>query len=200
MKDEASGLSSWLPDHIYGAKARYDWRAVKADVQKHGVYNSLLIALMPTATTSQILGMLKMTCVQYVSTETRNVEMSETNDIGNSESFEPRTSNVFMRRTHAGDFRCVNRHLVSRLQRLNLWTLNLRNRIVSHGGSVQRIMEIPEKVRNVFKTASELKFITMIKMSAERSPFICQSQRYACVLAGYHSHIICLQKLLCASQ
>ena len=99
--------------------SRYDWDKLRADVMKHGARNSLLVSPMPTASTSQILG--------------------------NNESFEPFTSNIYTRRVLSGEFICVNRHLVKDLIRQGLWTASVKNQIIANNGSVLNIKEIPEK-------------------------------------------------------
>lgn len=112
------------------ASNRYDWDKLKADVKKYGARNSLLMAPMPTASTSQVLG--------------------------NNESFEPFTANVYTRRVLAGEFVCVNKHLVRDLIRLNLWTPSIKNTLVAHNGSVQQIPEIPADIKQLYKTVWEI--------------------------------------------
>ena len=127
-----------------------DWTELKSKLSKHGARNSLLIAPMPTASTSQILG--------------------------NNECFEPFTSNIYTRRVLAGDFMVVNKYLVEDLTKLGLWTSEIRTQIISNNGSIQVIEEIPQKLRDVYKTVWEIPQKTLIDMSADRAPFICQSQ------------------------
>jgi ribonucleoside-diphosphate reductase alpha chain len=127
-----------------------DWTELKSKLSKHGARNSLLIAPMPTASTSQILG--------------------------NNECFEPFTSNIYTRRVLAGDFMVVNKYLVEDLTKLGLWTSEIRTQIISNNGSIQGIDEIPQKLRDVYKTVWEIPQKTLIDMSADRAPFICQSQ------------------------
>lgn len=127
-----------------------EWSVLRAALKKFGARNSLLVAPMPTASTSQILG--------------------------NNECFEPFTSNLYTRRVLAGDFIVVNKHLVNDLTELGLWTTEIRTQIIADNGSVQGILEIPEKLREVYKTAWEIPQKTLINMSADRAPFICQSQ------------------------
>jgi ribonucleotide reductase alpha subunit len=131
-------------------KDLWDWDALKAKVARHGLRNSLSIALMPTASTSQILG--------------------------NTECIEPITSNMYMRRTMAGEFVVVNRHLVGALVKLGLWTDSVRRALIANNGSVQKIEGIPDHVKEVFKTAWEIKQKALIDLSADRGPFVCQSQ------------------------
>jgi ribonucleoside-diphosphate reductase alpha chain len=115
-----------------------------------GVRNSLLVAPMPTASTSQILG--------------------------NNECFEPFTSNLYTRRVLAGDFMVVNKFLVDDLMKLGLWTSDIRTRIIANNGSVHGIPEIPQQLRDVYKTVWEIPQKVLIDMAADRAPFICQSQ------------------------
>jgi ribonucleoside-diphosphate reductase alpha chain len=119
-------------------------------VKQYGVRNSLLVAPMPTASTSQILG--------------------------NNECFEPFTSNIYTRRVLAGDFMVVNKYLVNDLAKLHLWTSDIRTQIVANNGSIQDIPDIPLEIRDVYKTVWEIPQKTLIDMSADRAPFICQSQ------------------------
>jgi ribonucleoside-diphosphate reductase subunit M1 len=123
---------------------------VKEDLAKHGIRNSLLVAPMPTASTSQILG--------------------------NNETFEPYTSNVYTRRILAGDFVCLNKNLVEYLIEKNLWTAEVRNKLIAANGSVQGISEIPEEGRELFKTVWEIGQKRVIELALGRSPFIDQSQ------------------------
>lgn len=127
----------------------YDWDSLRAKVMKEGVRNSLLIALMPTASTSQILG--------------------------NNECFEPYTSNMYTRRTIAGDFIVINKHLVKDLMSVGLWNAEMKNKIINQNGSVQKITEIPADIRALYKTVWEIKQKILIDMSIDRSPFVCQT-------------------------
>lgn len=129
---------------------RWDWESLRAKVQKVGVRNSLLVAPMPTASTSQILG--------------------------NNECFEPYTSNLYTRRTLAGEHIVVNKHLMRDLVRLGLWDEEMREAIMAANGSIQGIEVIPEKVRSIYKTAYELSQKVILDMAADRGAFICQSQ------------------------
>ena len=129
---------------------RWDWYSLKAEVLKHGVRNSLLVAPMPTASTSQILG--------------------------NNECFEPYTSNIYVRRVLSGEFVVVNKHLLNDLIELNLWNDEMKNRIIANNGSIQKIDEIPDHIKDVYKTVWEIKQRTLIDMAADRGAFICQSQ------------------------
>ncbi|MEQ8470719.1 MAG: ribonucleoside-diphosphate reductase subunit alpha [Marinoscillum sp.] len=129
---------------------RWDWYDLKQRVRKHGVRNSLLLAPMPTASTSQILG--------------------------NNECFEPYTSNIYTRRTLSGEFIVVNKHLMTDLIKLGLWDDRMKNRIMTTNGSVQDIPEIPEDIKERYKTVWEISQKSIIDMSADRGAFICQSQ------------------------
>ena len=127
----------------------WDWEALRSRILESGAWNSLLIALPPTASTAQILG--------------------------NNECFEP-SSNLFVRSTLAGDFTMVNETLVDILMKANMWTPEIQDKIIFNRGSVQAIKEIPKKLREVFRTVWEISQKEYIKMSADRGPFICQSQ------------------------
>lgn len=132
------------------SSGRYDWEELKREVKKHGVRNSLLVAPMPTASTSQILG--------------------------NNECFEPYTSNIYTRRVLSGEFVVVNKHLLKDLIKLNLWNDKMKNRLIEMNGSVQNINDIPQNLKDLYKTAWEIKGKTLIDMSADRGAYICQSQ------------------------
>jgi ribonucleoside-diphosphate reductase alpha chain len=128
---------------------RWDWTSLKQDVKKHGVRNSLLLAPMPTASTSQILG--------------------------NNECFEPYTSNIYSRRVLSGEFVVVNKHLLNDLVREGLWNEDLKNQLIANNGSVQNL-DVPQKIKDLYKTAWEISQKEIINMAAERGAFICQSQ------------------------
>lgn len=129
---------------------RWDWDSLKERLAQHGMRNSLLVAPMPTASTAQILG--------------------------NNESTEPFTSNMYNRRVLAGEFTVVNKHLLRELTAQQLWTESVRNRIIADNGSVQNVPEIPAHVREVYKTVWEIPQRAVLDMAADRAPFICQSQ------------------------
>jgi ribonucleoside-diphosphate reductase alpha chain len=129
---------------------RWDFAALREEVMKFGARNSLLMAPMPTASTSQILG--------------------------NNECFEPYTSNIYSRRTLSGEFIVVNKHLIKDLVELGLWNDEMKQAIIREDGSVQNIAEIPVELREIYKTAWEIKMKTLIDMAADRGAFICQSQ------------------------
>jgi ribonucleoside-diphosphate reductase alpha chain len=137
--------------------AYLDWELLRSDVKTYGARNSLLIAPMPTASTSQILG--------------------------NNECFEPFTSNLYARRVLAGDFMVVNKYLVEDLTKLGLWTTDIRTQIIAENGSIQNISEIPLEIRELYKTAWEIPQKTLINMARDRAPFICQSQSLNLFLA-----------------
>ncbi len=126
-----------------------DWEALREKVKK-GIRNSLLLAPMPTASTSQILG--------------------------NTEAFEPTTSNIYTRRTLAGEFIIVNKYLLSDLMKLDMWNDQMKQHIIANNGSVQNIPDIPITIKNLYKTAWEIKQKTLLDMAADRGAFICQSQ------------------------
>lgn len=130
--------------------SRYNWDALRAEVMEHGTRNSLLVAPMPTASTSQILG--------------------------NNECFEPYTSNIYTRRVLSGEFVIVNKHLLKDLVNLGLWTNDMKNKIITANGSVQHIEEIPADIKELYKTVWEIKQRSLIDMSADRGAYICQSQ------------------------
>ena len=129
---------------------RWDWASLRQDVLANGVRNSLLVAPMPTASTSQILG--------------------------NNEAFEPYTSNIYTRRTLSGEFIIVNKHLLEDLVERGLWNETLKQEIMRHNGSVQNIAEIPEDLKELYKTVWELSMKDIIDMSRHRGYFIDQSQ------------------------
>ena len=130
--------------------SRWEWDVLKEEVLKYGVRNSLLIAPMPTASTSQILG--------------------------NNECFEPYTSNIYTRRVLSGEFPIVNKHLLKDLVKLGLWNESMKNQIIAANGSVQNIEEIPLDLKNIYKTVWEIKQRSIIDMAADRGAYICQSQ------------------------
>jgi len=129
---------------------RWEWEELRERVKTFGARNSLLLAPMPTASTSQILG--------------------------NNECFEPFTSNIYIRKTLSGEFPVVNKHLVKDLVKLNMWDDNLRDKIIINNGSVQDIAEIPDEIKIIYKTAWEMSQKIIIDHAAARAPFICQSQ------------------------
>jgi ribonucleoside-diphosphate reductase alpha chain len=138
---------------MWGVKptsGNWDWNALKKEVRTHGVRNSLLVAPMPTASTSQILG--------------------------NNECFEPITSNIYVRRVLSGEFAIVNRYLVNDLIGLGLWNDNMRNEIIARNGSVQNVDSIPDEIKALYKTVWEIKQKAVIDMSEGRGPYIDQGQ------------------------
>ena len=142
---------------LWNAKAvRYDWKTLKQNIQIHGLRNSLLVAQMPTASTSQILG--------------------------NTESTEPISSNLYVRRTKSGEFQIVNRYLINDLVELKLWNTDMKHAIMRNNGSVQHIDAIPQAIKKVHKTVYEIKMKTLIDMSADRGQFIDQSESFNCFM------------------
>jgi ribonucleoside-diphosphate reductase alpha chain len=129
---------------------RWEWDILKEEVAKYGVRNSLLLAPMPTASTSQVLG--------------------------NNECFEPYTSNIYLRRVLSGEFPIVNKHLLRDLVDLGVWNENLKNKIIAANGSIQGIVEIPDNIKELYKTVWEIRQRTIIDMAADRGAYICQSQ------------------------
>ena len=129
---------------------RWNWDSLKKEVKKHGVRNSLLVAPMPTASTSQIMG--------------------------NNECFEPYTSNIYTRRTLSGEFIVVNKHLMKDLIELGLWDEGMKNKLIAAKGSVQGIQEIPQNIKDLYKTVWEISQKAIIDMAADRGAYICQSQ------------------------
>ena len=130
--------------------SRWEWDVLKEEVKEHGVRNSLLLAPMPTASTAQILG--------------------------NNECFEPYTSNVYTRRVLSGEFIIVNKHLLKDLVKENLWNHEVRQQIMADNGSIQAIAAIPQKIKDLYKTAWEISQKAIIEQAADRGAYICQSQ------------------------
>jgi ribonucleoside-diphosphate reductase alpha subunit len=130
--------------------SRWEWDILREEVKEHGVRNSLLLAPMPTASTAQILG--------------------------NNECFEPYTSNIYTRRVLSGEFIIVNKHLLKDLAKLNLWDSNMKNKLMASNGSIQNINEIPQDIKDLYKTAWEISQKVLINQAADRGAFICQSQ------------------------
>lgn len=132
------------------ASGRWDWENLRKEVKKHGARNSLLVAPMPTASTSQILG--------------------------NNECFEPITSNIYVRRVLSGEFAVVNKYLVKDLIELGLWDDKMRNEIIANNGSIQSIERIPENIKKLYKNVWEIKQKAVIDQARARAPYICQGQ------------------------
>jgi ribonucleoside-diphosphate reductase alpha chain len=137
---------------MWGVKPsnRWEWDILREEVKKHGVRNSLLLAPMPTASTAQILG--------------------------NNECFEPYTSNIYTRRVLSGEFIIVNKHLLKDLTKLNLWDSSMKNKLMASNGSIQNIDEIPQDIKDLYKTAWEISQKVLINQAADRGAFVCQSQ------------------------
>ena len=129
---------------------RYDWLTLKEQIKTYGLRNSLLVAPMPTASTAQILG--------------------------NNECFEPFTSNIYSRRTNAGEFVLPNKYLMAELLELGLWNETLKDNIILNKGSIQQLNGIPQHLKDKYKTVWEIPMTHLIDMSADRAPYICQSQ------------------------
>ena len=129
---------------------RWEWDLLREEVKKHGVRNSLLLAPMPTASTAQILG--------------------------NNECFEPYTSNIYTRRVLSGEFIIVNKHLLRDLVKLGIWNDRLKNKLMASNGSIQKIDEIPDNIKELYKTAWEISQKEILDMAADRGAYIDQSQ------------------------
>ena len=130
--------------------SRWEWDVLKEEVKTHGIRNSLLLAPMPTASTAQILG--------------------------NNECFEPYTSNIYTRRVLSGEFIIVNKHLLKDLVKEGLWNKEMRQKIMASNGSIQNINEIPQHLKELYKTAWEISQKAIIEQAADRGAYICQSQ------------------------
>jgi ribonucleoside-diphosphate reductase alpha chain len=129
---------------------RWEWDVLREEIKEHGVRNSLLVAPMPTASTAQILG--------------------------NNECFEPYTSNIYTRRVLSGEFVVVNKHLLRDLVKLGIWNGDLKNQLIGANGSIQNIDEIPDNLKELYKTAWEMSQKSILDMAADRGAYICQSQ------------------------
>jgi ribonucleotide reductase alpha subunit len=140
----------WDSEHTLSEEYKDRWDKLRKDVMKYGTRNSLLVAPMPTASTSQILG--------------------------NNECFEPFTSNIYLRRTLAGEFVVINKHLIRNLIDINLWSVQMKNRIIKDNGSIQNIPEIPDNLKAIYKTTWEISNKAIIDMASDRGKYICQSQ------------------------
>ncbi|KAI7879802.1 ribonucleoside-diphosphate reductase large subunit [Lichtheimia hyalospora FSU 10163] len=150
---EGSPVSKGILQHdMWGVQGsdRLDWQGLRAKIAKHGVRNSLLVAPMPTASTSQILG--------------------------NNECFEPYTSNIYTRRVMSGEFQVVNHHLLKDLIDRGMWNEQVKNMIIAHNGSIQNVPSIPDDLKKLYKTVWELSQRVIIDMAADRAAFIDQSQ------------------------
>ena len=146
----SKGLLQFDLWEVKPASERYDWSALKAQIQEYGLRNSLLVALMPTASTSQILG--------------------------SNECFEPFTSNLYSRRTNAGEFVLPNKYLMAELIELGLWNEALKDNIILNKGSIQQLTGVSDHLKEKYKTVWEIPMKQLIDMAAERGPYICQSQ------------------------
>jgi ribonucleoside-diphosphate reductase alpha chain len=140
-----------LQFHLWkDSQTRLDWTSLLNDMKTYGMRNSLLTALMPTASTAQIMG--------------------------NNEAFEPFTTNLYVRKTIAGEFTVVNHHLIRDLIKLGLWNKKIYEEILYDNGSIQRIVEIPQNIKEIYKTAYELKVTDILKQAVERSPYVDHMQ------------------------
>lgn len=128
----------------------WDWKLLRNNLKEYGARNSLLVAIMPTASTAQILG--------------------------NNESVEPYTSNIYTRRVLSGEFTIINKHLIRDLIKLNLWNKYIKNQLISNKGSIQNIDGIPSIIKNIYKTVWEIKQKVVVNLAADRGPYVCQSQ------------------------
>jgi ribonucleoside-diphosphate reductase alpha chain len=129
---------------------RYDWDNLRKEVMQYGARNSLLIACMPTASTSQIMG--------------------------NNETIEPYTSNMYVRRTLSGEFIVSNKHMIKDLCNLGIWNKDLKDRVIANNGSIQNIEGIPDNIKRLYKTSWELKQKALMDLSVSRGPYVCQTQ------------------------
>jgi ribonucleotide reductase alpha subunit len=140
----------WNKTNEAMSSSKYDWTTLKQNIKEFGLRNSLLVALMPTASTSQILG--------------------------NNECFEPLTSNIYSRSTLAGEFVMANKYLMKELIDLGLWNEKIKDNIIANNGSVQQLMDVPQHIRDKYKIVWEIPMKHLIDMSADRGMYICQSQ------------------------
>jgi ribonucleoside-diphosphate reductase alpha subunit len=139
-----------LQQDMWGIQPNEFWNEIRENIKTHGLRNSLLVAPMPTASTAQIMG--------------------------NNEAFEPYTTNIYLRRTLAGEFVMINKHLVRELMSLGKWTPEIKTEIVRAGGSVQQLDGVPDKLKDVYRTVWEISQKSIIEMSADRGAYIDQSQ------------------------
>ena len=139
-----------LQPDMWGVETNEFWNEIRNDVKTHGLRNSLLVAPMPTASTAQIMG--------------------------NNEAFEPYTTNIYLRRTLAGEFVMINKHLVRELMSLGKWTPEIKTEIVRNGGSVQQLDGVPDNLKAIYRTVWEISQKSLIEMSADRGAYIDQSQ------------------------
>jgi len=149
-KARGEELEASSGEELYCTGGRYDWAGLKADIAQHGMRNSLLLAPMPTASTANILG--------------------------NTEGFEPIPSNIYKRNVLSGEFVRINRYLIQDLIALGLWGEEMKQKIIAGEGSIQDIDEIPEEIRELYRTVWEIKQRHVIDLAADRGAFICQSQ------------------------
>jgi len=139
-----------LQQDMWGKETNEFWNEIREKIKTHGLRNSLLVAPMPTASTAQIMG--------------------------NNEAFEPYTTNIYLRRTLAGEFVMVNKHLIKDLQKLNLWNPQIKNEIIRNGGSISQVEGIPLNLKHIYRTIWEIPQKSIIDMAADRGAYIDQSQ------------------------
>ena len=139
-----------LQQDMWGKETNEFWNEIREKIKTHGLRNSLLVAPMPTASTAQIMG--------------------------NNEAFEPYTTNIYLRRTLAGEFVMINKHLIKDLQKLNLWNPQIKNEIIRNGGSVSQVEGIPLNLKHIYRTIWEIPQKSIIDMAADRGAYIDQSQ------------------------
>ena len=139
-----------LQQDMWGKETNEFWNEIREKIKTHGLRNSLLVAPMPTASTAQIMG--------------------------NNEAFEPYTTNIYLRRTLAGEFGMINKHLIKDLQKLNLWNPQIKNEIIRNGGSVSQVEGIPLNLKHIYRTIWEIPQKSIIDMAADRGAYIDQSQ------------------------
>ena len=154
----SKGLFQFDLWHVTPDSGLYNWEELRKKVKKHGVRNSLLTCVMPTASTAQILG--------------------------NNESIEPFTSNMYVRRVLSGEFIVVNKYLMKELREMNLWSEEMKNKIIVQNGSIRGIQEIPEEMKERYRTVYEISSKSIIDMAADRAVFICQSQSMNIFMKG----------------
>lgn len=148
--EEESKKKKKSRNHKFALSGMWSFDSLKEEIAKYGLRNSLVTALMPTASTAQIMG--------------------------STEAFEPITSNVYTRRVLAGEYIVFNKYLAEDLVKLGLWSEKMKNKLIKYRGSVQKIRSIPQHLKNVYKTCWEIKQSVLVDLSAERGPFIDQSQ------------------------
>ena len=145
----ANGILQFDLWNVVPDSGLWDWNFLKSEIKKYGIYNSLLVALMPTASTASIMGSI--------------------------ETVEPITSNMYVRSVLSGTFQIVNKYLINDLIELKLWNNILKQKIIANNGSIQNIEEIPQQIKDIYKTIWEYKLSELINMDADRGAFVCQT-------------------------